>query len=163
MARSLPLTRSRLIYAAIAVSLITWSAGSLRKVTAQADNLTPGMLFGPLNVSDGQHIELCASYLSEGSIKATVHFRNLTTGEVTTGQTVTVPSGGGACVSYQGKGNVVGMARGDGAASDWVSPSNALISSMSAMDDVYLPSIGGFKSTARTTVLGVAKIWVKGL
>ena len=163
MARSLPLTRSRLIYAAIAVSLITWSAGSLRKVTAQADNLTPGMLFGPLSVSDGQHIELCASYLSEGSIKATVHFRNLTTGEVTTGQTVTVPSGGGACVSYQGKGNVVGMARGDGAASDWVSPSNALISSMSAMDDVYLPSTGGFKSTARTTVLGVAKIWVKGL
>ena len=55
------------------------------------------------------------------------------------------------------------MARGDGAASDWVSPSNALISSMSVMDDLYLPATAGTKSTVRTSVLGVAKIWVKGL
>ena len=120
------------------------------------------MLFGPLSVADGQHIDLCASYLSETTIKATIHFRNLTTGEVTKGQDVTIPSGGSACVSYQGKGYVVGLARGDGAASDWVSPSNALISSMSVMDDVYLPASGGTKSTVRATVLGVPKIWVKG-
>ena len=126
MKLSLTMTPTRILLAALGLALIALLAGNQRKVAAQtADNLTPGMLFGPLNVSDSQHIELCASYLSEGSIKATVHFRNLTTGEVTTGQTVTVPSGGGACVSYQGKGNVVGMARGDGAASDWVSPSNA--------------------------------------
>jgi hypothetical protein len=161
---NLSITPKRLVYTAIAVGLIALAIGSQKKVAAQvADDLTPGMLFGPLNVSDNQHIELCASYLSEGTIKATVHFRNLTTGEVTAGQTVTVPSGGGACVSYQGKGNVVGLARGDGAASDWVSPSNALISSMSVMDDVYLPTTGGLKSTVRTSVLGVAKIWVKGL
>ena len=164
MTSNLSIARKRLVYAAIVVGLITLAAVSQRKVAAQvADNLTPGMLFGPLNVSDGQHIDLCASYLSDGKITATVHFRNLTTGEVTAGQNVTVTSGGGACVSYQGKGNVVGLARGDGAASDWVSPSNALISSMSVMDDVYVPSAGGFKSTVRTSVLGVAKIWVKGL
>jgi len=164
MTLNLSITRKRLIYASIALCLLALVAGNQRKVAAQVpDNLTPGMLFGPLTVSDGQHIDLCASYLSDGTIKALVHFRNLTTGEVTAAQTVTLPSGGGACVSYQGKGVVVGMARGDGAASDWVSPSNALISSMSVMDDVYLPGTSTFKSSVRTTVLGVAKIWVKGL
>jgi hypothetical protein len=54
------------------------------------------------------------------------------------------------------------LARGDGAASDWVSPSNALISSMSVIDD-FTPAGTGFKTSARVTVLGVPKIWVKGL
>ena len=163
MTLNLSITRKHLVYIALAVCLFALAAGSQRKAAAQvADDLTPGMLFGPLYVAEGQHIELCASYLSEGTLKATAHFRNIATGEVTNGQNITVPSGGGACVTYQGKGNVVGMARGDGAASDWVSPSNALISSMSVMDDLFLPSVGGFKSTVRATVLGVPKIWVKG-
>ena len=119
------------------------------------DNLTPGMLFGPLWVDNGQHLELCASYLSAGSITALVHFRNLTTGEVTPAEQVTIPSGGGGCVAYSGRGRVIGMARGDGAASDWVSPSNALISTMSIVDDS--------SRNTRTAVLGVAKMWVRGL
>ena len=132
--------------------------------TAQTtDDLTPGMLFGPLYVSDGQHIELCASYLSPTGIKATVHFRNLTTKEVTTGQELALPTGGGGCVSYQGKGLVVGMARGDGAASDWVSPSNALISTMSVIEDNAPIAPGVYRTSVRASVQGVAKIWVKGL
>ena len=163
MTVKLTISRRHLAYAALAACLMAVVAGSHWSATAQvADNLTPGMLFGPLSVADGQHIDLCASYLSETTIKATIHFRNLTTGEVTKGQDVTIPSGGSACVSYQGKGYVVGLARGDGAASDWVSPSNALISSMSVMDDVYLPGSGAIKSSVRATVLGVPKIWVKG-
>jgi hypothetical protein len=48
--------------------------------THAQDNFTPGMLFGPLWVGKGQHIELCASNLGEGDLKASVHF-NTTTGE----------------------------------------------------------------------------------
>ncbi len=113
---NLSITRKQLAYVALAVCLIALAAVTQRKASAQvADNLTPGMLFGPLYLSEGQHIELCASYLSDGTLKAIVHFRNLTTGEVTNGVAVTVPSGGGACVTYQGKGSVVGLTRGDGA------------------------------------------------
>jgi hypothetical protein len=34
---------------------------------------------------------------------------------------------------------------------------------MSVMDDVYVPATGTTRSTIRASVLGVAKIWVKGL
>ena len=54
---------------------------------------------------------------------------------------------------YTGVGKVVGMARGDGRASDWVSPSNALISTMSVVDT----------SGVRVSVLGNAKLWLRGL
>src|SRR5689334_22414159 len=94
----------------------------VRPAVQAQDNLTPGMLFGPLWVDNGQHLELCASYLSPGSITALVHFRNLTTGEVTSAESITINSGGGACAMYSGRGRVIGMARGDGAAADWVSP-----------------------------------------
>lgn len=137
--------------------------GSTRAVAQSADNLTPGMLFGPLFVSDGQHAEVCFSFLSEGSIKATVHFRNFTTGEVTKGQDVSISSGGGGCVRYEGKGQIVGMARGDGAASDWVSPSNALISTMSVFDDNANTGPGVYRNYATVSVIGVPKIWVRGL
>lgn len=113
------------------------------------------MLFGPLWVDRGQHLEVCFAYLSEGSVTAFVHFRNVTTGEVTPPSTITITSGGGGCATYSGRGHVVGMARGDGAASDWVSPSNALISTMSVVED-------GNRNT-RAVVLGVAKLWVRGL
>ena len=150
------------IYIALGVCVGALISGRPWKASAQAiDNLTPGMIFGPLYVSDGQHIELCATFLSPGTISATVHFRNLTTSEVTKGQDVTLPSGGGACVTYRGAGQVIGMARGDGAASDWVSPSNALISSMSVIDD-FKPGPGN-RTSVVATVLGVPKIWVKGL
>ena len=70
--------RNRFVYAVLAMFVITMIAGRQWMATAQTtDDLTPGMLFGPLYVSDGQHIELCASYLSPTGIKATVHFRNL--------------------------------------------------------------------------------------
>jgi hypothetical protein len=135
-----------------------------RTVAAQSgSNLTPGMLFGPLYVGDGQHAEVCFSFLSEGSIKATVHFRNFTTGEVTKGQDVSISSGGGGCVRYDGKGQIVGMARGDGAASDWVSPSNALISTMSVFDDNANTGPGIYRNYATISVIGVPKIWVRGL
>lgn len=125
------------------------------------DNLTPGMLFGPLAMGFGQHVELCMSNLSGGDITALVHFRNLTTGEVTSPQTVTVKSGQGSCVAYSGQGTggtsardeVVGLARGDGAAADWVSPSNALISTMSVLE----------QGRTEAAVLGVPKLWLKGL
>jgi hypothetical protein len=112
------------------------------------------MLFGPLTVTGAQRISLCASNLGEGDITAFVHFRNLTTGEVTEAQEVLVKSGGGACATYNGEGLVVGMARGDGRASDWVSPSNALISTMSVLDK---------KGRVKAVVLGNAKLWLKGL
>lgn len=118
------------------------------------DNLTPGMLFGPLWLGDGQHIELCAANLGEGDIKAIVHFRNTTTGEVTNNEEVTLNQGGGGCAYYTGSGRVVGMARGDGRASDWVSPSNALISTMSVVDS---------NGRSLTAVLGNAKLWLRGL
>lgn len=163
MKLNLSITRRHLLYTALAVCLIALAAGSRWKVAAQAPTLTPGMLFGPLYVGEGQHIELCSSYLSDGTLKATIHFRNLTTGEVTNGQAVTVTTGGGACVTYQGKGSVVGLSRGDGAAADWVSPSNALIGTMSVLDDTFVPANGTFKSSVKATVLGVPKIWVVGL
>ena len=139
----------------VVLALASVTAYHFRPVVHAQDNLTPGMLFGPLLVNNNQHLEVCFSFLSPASITAQIHFRNLTTGEVTAAETVTINSGGGACVSYSGKGRIVGMARGEGAASDWVSPSNALISTMSVVDD-------GTGSTL-AAVLGVAKIWVRGL
>ena len=145
-------------FAAVFLAVIAVAGGAayyFRPVVHAQDNLTPGMLFGPLSVDHNQHLELCFSYLSPGSITALVHFRNLSTGEVTTPQSITLNSGGGGCAQYSGRGLVVGMARGDGAAADWVSPSNALISTMSIVDN-------GNNDT-RAVVLGVAKLWVRGL
>jgi len=127
----------------------------VRPVVHAQDNLTPGMLFGPLWVDKNQHVELCSSYLGAGGLTVFVHFRNLTTGEVSNIQEVNVQSGGGGCASYSGKGHVVGMTRGDGPAADWVSPSNALIGTMSLVND-------GNKNT-QAAVLGVPKMWVRGL
>jgi len=128
---------------------------TLRPVAVKAqDNLTPGMLFGPLWVGEGQHLELCAANLGEGDINAVVHFRNNSTGEVTALETIVLPQGGGACAYYTGQGRVVGMARGDGRASDWVSPSNALISTMSVVDN---------DGKTQAAVLGNAKLWLRGL
>src|SRR5215475_2881590 len=142
------ISRRAMIFAAGVAGLIGLAGFQLKTSAQTADNLTPGMLFGPLYVGDGQHIELCASFLGEGSLTATVHFRNLSTGEVSQNQDLTLASGAGLCAAYQGKGHVVGLARGDGAASDWVSPTNALISTMSVVDD------GG---GTRASVLGTAK------
>lgn len=124
--------------------------------TSPGDQFTPGMLFGPLLLTDGQHIELCAGNLGEGDLSAFIHFRNLSTGEVTAAQEVKVTQGGGDCAYYTGTGRIVGMARGDGRASDWVSPTNALISTMSVIDDA-----NGGKATV--SVLGNAKLWLRGL
>ena len=147
-------TGKPILFAAATAGLLILAYGTLRNTNAQtADNLTPGMLFGPVYAAVGQRVELCASNLTGQTLKASVHFRNTTTGEVTAIQELTLVSGGGQCASYQGIGDVVGMARGDGAASDWVSPSNALISSMSVIDN----------AGTRAVVLGVPKIWVKGL
>ncbi len=125
-----------------------------RPVRAQSDTLTPGMLFGPILVDQPQYLELCSSYLSAGDLTQVVHFRNLTTGEVTKPETLIIPSGGGACARYKGRGLVVGMARGDLPEAEWVSPSNALIGTMSLVD----PGQG-----VRVTVSGIAKFWLKGL
>jgi hypothetical protein len=137
------------------IALAGGAAYHFKPVVHAQDNLTPGMLFGPLWLDNNQHLELCFSYLSPGSITALVHFRNSTTGEVTSAESITLNSGGGGCALYSGRGRVVGMARGDGAAADWVSPSNALISTMTIVDD-------GSRNT-RAVVLGVAKMWVRGL
>ncbi|MBI2689882.1 MAG: hypothetical protein HYX27_26550 [Acidobacteria bacterium] len=146
-------------YAVFAIALGLAAGASIHlftpvRVQAQ-DNLTPGMLFGPLWVGDGQHLELCAANLGEGDIKAVVHFRNTTTGEITAAEEVILTQGGGNCAYYTGQGRVVGMARGDGRASDWVSPSNALISTMSVVNN----------SDGKTlaAVLGNAKLWLRGL
>ena len=164
MTLTLPISGKRFAQLALGIGVVTLLIGR-QWMSAQTTTpeLTPGMLFGPLYVSDGQHIDLCASYLSPDGIKAVVHFRNLTTKEVTSGVTLDLPTGGGGCVSYQGKGLVVGMARGDGAASDWVSPSNALISTMSVIEDNAPIAIGVYRTSVKATVQGVAKIWVKGL
>ena len=122
-------------------------------VVQAQDNLTPGMLFGPLSLGFGEHLELCFSNLSEGDITAVVHFRNITNPEVTPNQTLVAKTGAGACAIYYGQGQVVGMARGDGRASDWVSPSNALISTMSVVNN----------GKVGAAVLGVPKLWLKGL
>ncbi len=153
----LSLTRSQRgqIGAALVAATLIFAAGSYWKTPAQTpDNLTPGMLFGPLYVADGQRLEVCGSYLGEGSLAAVIHFRNLTTGEVSANQAVSFPSGGGECAAYQGKGHVVALARGDGGASDWVSPTNALISTMALVDE---------NGQTKAAVQGVAKIWVRGL
>ncbi len=156
-------TSKRQIFAGLSFVFIALLGNPTKTPAQVADNLTPGMLFGPLYVGEAQHIELCFSYLSEGSIKATVHFRNIATGEVTKGQDVSLNSGGGGCVTYQGRGQVVGLARGDGAASDWVSPSNALISTMSVVDENINDSPGVYRTVVRASVVGVPKLWVKGL
>ena len=141
--------------AGLMVGAFAVAAGTWVRTTAYAqDNLTPGMLFGPVWVGEGQRIELCASNLGEGEIAAVVHFRNIDNGEVTQNETITLPSGGGACAHYVGQGRVVGMARGDGRASDWVSPSNALISTMAVVD---------INGGIRVAVLGNAKLWLRGL
>jgi hypothetical protein len=142
--------------AALTLTGIAVVAGTQYRSSAQTpDNLTPGMLFGPVYVAEGQHLELCSSNLGEGGLQAFVHFRNLTTGEVTQNQELNLPTGGGECAAYQGTGHIVGMARGDGRASDWVSPSNALISTMAVVDN----NGGGTK----ISVLGTAKLWLRGL
>ncbi len=148
-------SRKSILLAAVAAGIITLAVGTQFKTSAQiAPVVTPGMLFGPLNVGHGEHLELCASNLGEGNLKAFIHFRNLSTGEVTGPQEVTFPSGGGQCATYRGVGHVIGMARGEGAASDWVSPSNALISTMSVIDK---------QDRAAVSVLGVPKVWLVGL
>ena len=127
--------------------------------TVQAqDNLTPGMLFGPLSVADGETVELCFSLLSEGDLSTVIHFRNITTNEVTAGQVIDIKTGGGACATYYGPGKVIGLARATAGSSDWVSTSNALISTMSVVT-------GGGSNNRRTqaVVQGVPKIWLKGL
>ena len=149
-------TRRSLIMAGLMICAFAAATGSWLRTTAYAqdDNLTPGMIFGPVNSGEGQRIELCASNLGEGEIVALVHFRNMDSGEVTANETLTLPSGGGACAHYSGQGHVVGMARGEGRASDWVSPSNALISTMSVID---------INGGVRVSVLGNAKLWLRGL
>ena len=98
------------------------------------------------------------SLLSEGDLSTVVHFRNITTNEVSPGQTLDIKSGGGACANYYGPGKVIGMARATAGSSDWVSPSNALIGTMSVVS-------GGGSNNRRTVavVQGVPKIWLKGL
>lgn len=143
------------LLAACTLAGIAILAGTQYRSSAQTpDNFTPGMLFGPVYVAEGQRLELCSSNLGEGTLQAFVHFRNLTTGEVTSNQELTLQSGGGECAAYNGTGHVVGMARGDGRASDWVSPSNALISTMAVVD---------INGGTRVSVLGVAKLWLRGL
>jgi hypothetical protein len=146
----------RFVAFAAAIALVAGSSLFLYKpASAQVqDNFTPGMLFGPVWVGEGQHIELCAANLGEGDLTAFVHFRNATTGEVTSPEQVVLPQGGGQCAYYSSPGRVVGMARGDGRASDWVSPSNALISTMSVID-------ADGKTLA--AVVGNAKLWLRGL
>ena len=154
-----PITKSlkqRIAAAILSATLVAAAAAIyFRPVVRAQDNLTPGMLFGPLWIDKGQHLELCSSFLGAGNLTVFVHFRNLTTGEVTAVEEVPVQSGGGGCAEYSGQGHVVGMTRGDGPAADWVSPSNALIGTMSIVND-------GPRST-QATVLGVPKLWVRGL
>ena len=137
-----------------AVLIVAAAAFHFRPIVRAQDNLTPGMLFGPLWVDKGQHLELCSSYLGADGLTVFVHFRNLTSGEVTLIQEVPVQSGGGGCAVYSGVGHVVGLTRGDGPAADWVSPSNALIGTMSLIND------GG---NTQAAVTGVPKLWVRGL
>ena len=143
----------RMILALLAVAPV-FAFFQFRPAVKAQDNLTPGMLFGPLPVGSGEQVELCFSNLSEGDITAVIHFRNVTTNEVSPSQTLTVTTGGGSCATYYGRGMVVGLARGDGRASDWVSPSNALISTMSVITG---------NGRVGAAVLGVPKIWLKGL
>ena len=149
------LRRPRSAFGGLGAVVLAVLLGSYFWPATQAQaSLTPGMLFGPIWVDNGQHLELCSSYLSEGSVISFVHFRNLTTGEVTRSERIVIPSGGGGCASYVGRGLVVGFARGDGPTADWVSPSNALIGTMSLLDR---------QDNTMVTVLGVAKLWLRGL
>ena len=146
----------RSIFGGVGTVLLVIAVGSyfFRPVAQAQSNLTPGMLFGPIVVDTGEHLELCGSFLSAGSLNGLFHFRNLTTGEVTPAVRVVIQSGDGACVQYYGKGVVVGFTRGDGPTADWVSPSNALIGTMSLLDK---------HDSTQVTVLGVAKLWLTGL
>ena len=149
--------RQRLAAAVIGAALLGGAAlFYFRPVVVHAqDNLTPGMLFGPILVDKGQHLELCSSYLGSASLTVFAHFRNLNTGESSPIQEVPVASGGGGCATYSGQGHIVGLTRGDGPAADWVSPSNALIGTMSLVND-------GNKRV-QAAVLGVPKMWVRWL
>jgi hypothetical protein len=140
-----------LTLAVTALAVVAWFR--FQPTVKAQDNLTPGMLFGPLSLGLGETAQLCFSYLTEGEITATIHFRNITTGETSSNQTVLVKAGGGGCASYVGQGMVVGLARGDGKAADWVSPSNALIGTMSVVNN----------GRAGASVVGIPKIWLKGL
>lgn len=169
------LTRRRLSIAALGAVIAVVVAGPEFRSVASAQNATtPGMLFGPLWVDQGQHLELCSSYLTAGTLVQAVHFRNLTTGETTPPVFITIQSGDGECATYKGKGLVVGMARADSpaSASEWLSPSNALIGTMSIVDNTSGDSHGdthgdnGGEQRGRNTrvaVAGVAKLWQTGL
>jgi hypothetical protein len=158
------------LLAACAVTVVAVAGMQYRSVVS-AQSTTPGMLFGPLWLDQGQHLELCSSYLTEGTLVQAVHFRNLTTGEVTTPQFITIPAGDGACATYQGRGLVVGMARADSpaSASEWLSPSNALIGTMSIVDNNRGDGRGddgrdgGRGRNTRVAVAGIAKFWQTGL
>lgn len=151
-----PFLTRRLAASILAVAIIAGaSAYYFRPVVHAQDNLVPGMLFGPVWVDKGQHLELCSAHLGPTGLTVFAHFRNLSTGEVSNIQEVIVPSGGGGCANYSGKGHVVGMTRGDGEAAGWASPSNALIGTMSLVND-------GNRNT-QAVVQGVAKMWLKGL
>ena len=166
------LTRRRFaVLAACTLTVLAVAGTQFRSVASAQSATTPGMLFGPLWVDQGQHLELCSSYLTEGTLVQAVHFRNLTTGEVTTPQFITIPAGDGGCAVYHGKGLVVGMARADSpaTASEWLSPSNALIGTMSIVDNKGNDGRGddgrdaGRGRTTRVTVAGIAKFWQTGL
>jgi hypothetical protein len=147
--------RQRIFAFFLGAAVIAVVAGSHYQSVARAQSdVTPGMLFGPLRVGQAQHVELCSTFLSEGSVTQFVHFRNLTTGEVTEPVMKVISSGNGACTTYSGTGQVVGMARGEGPGADWVSTSNALIGTMSVVDNG--------KGT-RATVAGIVKFWKLGL
>lgn len=148
--------RQRFIAALFGAALIAGAASFyFIPVVHGQDDLTPGMLFGPVWVDKNQHLELCSSHLGPVGLTVFAHFRNLDTGEVSAIAEVDVPSGGGGCATYSGKGHVVGMTRGDGPSADWVSPSNALIGTMSLVND-------NNKNT-QAVVLGVPRMWKKGL
>ena len=164
-------TRRRLSVAALGAIVTMVVAGfQFRSVASAQSATTPGMLFGPLRVEQGQHLELCSSYLTAGTLVQAVHFRNLTTGETTAPVFITIQSGDGECVTYKGKGLVVGMARADSpaSASEWLSPSNALIGTMSIVDNARGDDRGdnGREPSGRNTrvvVAGIAKMWHTGL
>ena len=93
--------RQRLAAFILAAAVIAAAAVfQFRPAVHAQDNLTPGMLFGPLWLDNGQHIELCSAYLGVGGLTVNAHFRNLTTGEVTSIQEVPIQSGGGGCAVY---------------------------------------------------------------
>jgi hypothetical protein len=164
------LTQRRLSIAALGAVIAVVAGPPLRSVANAQNATTPGMLFGPLWVDQGQHLELCSSYLTAGTLVQAVHFRNLTTGETTVPVFITIQSGDGECATYTGKGLVVGMARAvsPASASEWLSPSNALIGTMSIVDNPRGDGHGdngrepGGRNT-RVAVAGVAKFWQTGL